>query len=276
MTKKDFELPDMDDYIAQQMEKAMSEAQQAMEDLPTQMEGLDNMMGALSSLVGGMSGGMPSGMSTQMNDLSSMLEGFGEQHEANVASLAGEPNWSLAADIQVGTKLHVVVHAVFDLDQLQQAWNSTQSAGFESLVSGVVAENVGEMEDGMMPQVMAQLQKGRSIAVVKDIDVLACRIQGAPGDAAETLQLSPEGNIPLVLDEGGLGFEFAPVLTIRNQWEHANIPTFSPMGKEIMVPFAHFKDKTPFELTFELTGQTDKIVVKLRFRMLDSSTMHGA
>jgi len=259
MTKDVFDLPDMDE-LARQMEDAMGKAEEAMEDLPTQMGEMENLMGSLSALMAGMPG--------QMEELSTAMAGFGEKHEANVESLAGEPDWSLEASIRVGEKLHIVVSAAFDLRKVREAWNSTQDAGFESLVEGVVAGPVGEMEPGLMGQIVGQLKKGRSIAVVEGVEVLACRIQGAPGDAAETLRLSPEGNIPLVMDEGGLGFEFAPLLTIRNSWETADIPTFSPMGEEIVVQLRHFESGEAFRLKFEPTGQEDEMTVELSFQPL--------
>ena len=198
MTKDAFDLPDMDE-LARQMEDAMAEAQKALADLPAQIGGLENVMGSLSALMGG----MPS----QLGELGPAMTGFEEQHEANVASLAGEPDWSVEANIRVGEKLHLVVSAAFDLGKVRETWNSTQGAGFE-LVKGVVTGTAGEIEAGLMGQIMGQLKKGRSIAVVQGVEVLACRIQGAPGDAAQKLQLSPEGNIPLMIDEVGLGLEF--------------------------------------------------------------------
>ncbi|MEA3341358.1 MAG: hypothetical protein U9R15_15445 [Chloroflexota bacterium] len=251
---------DMDE-LAHQMEAAMAEAQKATKDLPMQMGEIENVMGSLSALMGG--------MPAQMGELSTTMAGFEEKHEANVESLAGEPDWSVEASIRVGEKLHIVVSAAFDLGKVREAWSSTQGAGFESLVEGVVAGTAGEMETGLMGQIMGQLKKGRSIAVVEGVEVLACRIQGAPGDAAEKLQLSPEANIPLVMDEGGLGFEFAPLLTIRNNWESADIPTFSPMGEEIVVQPGHFESGEAFSLKFEPTGQEDEMTVELSFRPLD-------
>jgi len=260
MTKDAFEMPDMGE-LARQMEDAMAEAQKAMEDLPDQMAEMENVMGSLSTMMGG--------MPAQMQELSAAMAGFGEQHEANVASLAGDPDWSLEATIRVGDKLHVAVNAAFDLKTIKEAWQSTQGGEFESLVAGVVADAGEETDPELMGQIMGQLKKGRSIAVVKDVQVLACRIQGAPGDAAETLQLSPEGNIPLMMDEDGLGFEFAPLLTIRNRWENADVPTFAPMGEEIVVPLTRFEDGGPFTLTFETTEQEEEVTVELRFQQLD-------
>ena len=259
MANDTFDLPDMD-ALAHQMEDAMAEAQKAMEDLPAQMEGLEDVMGSLSTLLGD--------MPAQMEELSTAMAGFEEQHEANVASLAGEPDWAVEADIRVGETLHVLVSATFDLGKVREAWSSTQGAGFESLVAGVVAQSGEEVEAGMMDQITAQLKKGRSIALVEDVDVLACRIQGAPGDAADKLQLSPEGNVPLVMDEDGLGFEFAPLLTIRNRWERADIPTFTPMGAELVVPLVRFEKGDPFSLQFEPSGQEETMAVTLSFRPL--------
>lgn len=263
MTKRTFDLPDIPDMddLTRQMEDAMAEAQEAMADLPSQVEGLGDVMGALSGLMGNLPG--------QLGELGNAMAGFEEQHEENVASMAGELDWALEAEIRVGEKLHIVVSAAFDLAQVQQAWQSTQGADFEALVGGVVAANAGDLDEGTMGQVMEQLQKGRSIAMVEDIEVLACRIQGAPANAAEILQLSPEGNIPLVMDEGGLGFEFAPLLTIRNRWEHAAIPIFVPMGEEIMVPLEQFESGESFALTFEPAGQDDKLIVTLHFQPLN-------
>ena len=257
MTKDTFDMPDMDE-LTRQMQDAMNEAQEAMDALPGQMAEMEDVMGSLSALMGG--------IPAQMEELSSAMAGLGEKHEENVASLAGEPDWSVEASIQVGEKLHVVVRAAFDLEKVKQAWSSTQGAEFESVVKGTVTEAVGGTEPGLMDQIVGQLRKGRSIAIVKDVEVIACRFQGAPGDAARQLQLSPEGNIPLVMDEGGVGFELAPLLTIKNRWERANIPTFSPMGEEILVPLDHFERGEPFQLTFEPEGQEDEMTVTLSFQ----------
>lgn len=256
MTEESFEMPDLGD-LASQMEEAMAEAQKAMEDLPGQMEGLQDVMGSLSALMGG--------MPEQMQELSTAMAGFGEAHEANVAAMAGDPDWSIEASIRVGTVLHVVVHAALDLEQVRQAWNSTQSGGFESLIAGVAAQ-AGETDPGVLGQITEQLSKGRSIARVEEIEVLACRMQGAPADAAQDLQLSPEGNIPLVLDSGGLGFEFAPLLTIRNRWERANIPTFVPMGNEVVVPLDRFEPGEAFSLEFQPAGQEEDVRIALRLQ----------
>jgi hypothetical protein len=257
MTEDAFDLPDMDE-LARQMEDAMAEAQKAMQDLPTQMGELEGVLGSLSAMMGG--------MPAQMEELNSAMAAFGEWHGANVESLAGEPDWSVEANIWVGKKLHVVVSAAFDLENTKEAWSSTQAAGFESLVEGVVADAEGEVEAGLMDQIMGQLKKGRSIAVVESVKVLACQIQGAPRDAAEKLQLSPEGNIPLVMDECGVGFEFAPLLTIRNRWENADIPTFTPTGEDIVIPLERFENGETFRLEFEPTGQEETLTVALSFQ----------
>ncbi len=251
-----YDMPDMEE-LARQMKDAMSEAQKAMEDLPGQMAGMENVMGSLAGLV--------NDLPAQMGELGTAMAGFEEQHEANVASMAGDPDWLMEADIEVGEQLHVIVRAGFDLEQVIEAWNSTQGSEFESVVAGVVTQTAGGMEEGLMGQIMGQLKKGRSMALIDDMEVVACRIQGAPKDAAETLRLSPEGNIPLMMDEGGLGFELALMLTIQNRWEHANLPTFSPMGEEIVVPISHFEQGKPFEVTFEPDGQDEELTVKLHF-----------
>ncbi len=255
----EFDMPDMDE-LAHQMEEAMDEAKKAMAGLPGQMAEMENVIGSLSSLMGG--------LPAQMEELGTAMAGFEEQHEANVESMAGEPNWSMEASVEVGKKLHVIIRAEFDLGQVIEAWRSTQRADFDSVVSGVVTEAAGEVDDGVLDQIMGQLKKGRSLAVVEGIEVVSCRIQGAPGDAVETLQLSPEGNIPLVLNKGGLGFEFAPVLTIRNRWERADIPTFVPMGEEIVVPVSRFEGGEGFRMEFAPGGQEEPMRVVLRFEPL--------
>ena len=185
-----------------------------------------------------------------------------------ITCATGEPDWSLQATIRVGQKLHVVIQAAFDLENVVAAWHSTQDPDLEALVGGVVAGTGEDVDPGMMGQIMGQLKKGRSVARVEGVDVIACRIQGAPANAAETLQLSPEGNIPLVLDEDGLGFEFAPLLTIRNRWENADVPTFTPMGEEIVVPLKHFESGEAFRLEFEPAGQEEEMTVTLSFQPL--------
>jgi hypothetical protein len=259
MTKNDFETPDMED-IARQMQEAMDQAQKAMDELPGQLAGLEDVMGSLSGLMGD----MPS----QLGELSGAIEGFSGQHQANVDSMAGEPDWGLEAHIQVGSKLELVVNAVFDLENIKQAWQSTQGGGFESLVAGVVADSGEDYDAGTMGQIMDQLKQGRSIALVKGVDVLECRIQGAPGGAADLLQFSPEANIPLAMREDGLSLEFAPLLTIRNQWENAIIPTFSPMGDETVVPLSRFESGDHFSISFEPIGQEELISIELNFHPL--------
>jgi len=263
MTKDAFDRLDMDD-LASQMKDAMAKAQEAMEDLPDQMGEMGDLMGSLSALM--------EGMPAQMEALTTAMAGLGEQHEASVESSAGAPDWSVEAIIRVGEKLHLVVSAAFDLGKVREAWTSTQHASFDAIVEGAVAAgSAGEIEAGLMDQIMGQLKdKGRSMALVEGVQVLACRIQGAPGDAAAQLQLSPEANIPLVMDKNGLGFEFAPLLTIRNRWENANIPTFSPMGEEIVVPLAYFESGDAFRLSFEPAGQEEEMTVELTLRPLGS------
>ncbi len=255
MTEDAFDLPDMDD-LARQMKDAMAEAQKAMVDLPDQTGEMGNLMGSLSALM--------DGLPAQMEELTTAMAGLGEQHEANIESLAGEPDWSVEASIRVGNKLHLVVKAAFDLEKIREAWSSTQSTRLDAIVEGAVAATAGEIDASHMDQIMGQLKdKGRSVAVVEGVEVLACRIQGAPEDAGGQLQISPEANIPLVVDQGGLGFELAPLMTIRNRWENADIPTFSPTGEEIVVQLAYFERGEAFSIEFEPAGQEDEMAVKL-------------
>lgn len=252
MNSDSFEMPDMDD-LARQMQEAMDEAQQAMEDLPGQM---DSVLGGLSALMGD--------LPTQMQDLNAAMSGFGEMHKANAQALIGEPDWNLEATIKVGEILHLVVVAAFDLEKVVQTWESTQGDGLESLLSGLMGSMGGDdMEAGTMDQVMGQLEKGRGMAAIQRVDVLACHIAGSPANASETLQLSPEANIPLVLHEGSLGFEFAPMLTIRNKWEHATIPVFSPMGEDVVVDLARFDRQEPFSVRLAPQGQEHKVSIEL-------------
>jgi hypothetical protein len=261
MTEESFDMPDMDE-LARQMEDAMSQARQAMQELPTQMEGLGDVMGALSSLMGD----MPS----QMAGLGEAVSSFEEQHSNNVQELAGDPDWSLKANIRVGASLEVVVTADFDLQKVVQAWESTQGEGLESLVAGLVQETSGDdLEPGVMGQVMGQLKKGRGMAVVRSVEVRKCNLPGAPGNAAEKLQLSPEANISLVLHEEGLGFEFAPMLTIRNKWDNADIPTFSPMGDEVTVELSRFDDHKAFSQSITPAGQTYQVKIDLNLSPID-------
>ena len=61
----------------------------------------------------------------------------------------------------------------------------------------------------------------------------------------------------------------ALLLTIRNNWESADIPTFLPMGDEIVVQLSHFEGGQAFSLKFEPTGQDDEMTVELSFQPLD-------
>ena len=219
-------------------------------------------MGALSALMGN----LPS----QMANLGSALERFEDAHDANVESLAGDPDWQLTAEIQVESILKVTVTADFDLQAAISRWRSTQMGGFKSLVGGLVGESIGEeADDDLTDQVMEQLSKGRGIARVCQVIVQECRIAGAPADAAERLKMSPEANIPLVMDENGLGFEFAPMLTIQNRWEEADTPTFTPMGEDVVVPLSQFDSGVPLALQFTPEGQDYQVTIKLRLAPIE-------
>ena len=88
-------------------------------------------------------------------------------------------------------------------------------------------------------------------------------------DAAQTLQLSPQANIPLSMHEAGVSFEFAPMLTIRNSWERADIPTFAPMGDDIVVPITQFGTGEPFSMHFSPAGQEHQMSIDLSFERLE-------
>jgi len=259
MSDDAFSIPDMDDMM-RQMQDAMDEAQDALEDMPEMLSGLGEVMGSLSGLM--------DDLPSDLGDLTEAMGSFSERHAANAEALVGEPDWTLKADIRVGDVLHVAVQAALDLDKVVETWESTQRGDFDDIVSGVVAENVEDLEPGMMDQILGQLKQGRGMARVEDVDVLECAIAGAPANAADLLQLSPEANIPLVMTEGGLSLEFAPILTIRNTWEYADVPTFSPMASDILVPLDHFLSGDPFSLTFTPSGQTEDVHLTLHFQPL--------
>ncbi len=214
-------------------------------------------MGDLTSQMNEAMAGLPG----QMEELSEAMEDFGEQHEENVASLAGDPDWTVKADIAVGKVLHAVVTAEFDLKKIVQAQESTQGGDF----ADAVKQAAGDVDDDTMAQIMEQLGQGRSIAVVTKVDIKECSIAGAPGDAAKKVELSPEGNIPLAVKDGKLAFEFAPLLTIKNDWENADIPTFEPMADEVAVPLKSFDAGKAFSSTCSVSGQETALTIGLSF-----------
>jgi hypothetical protein len=209
-------------------------------------------------------------MPGQLAELSEAMSSFEDLHAANMAAAQGEPDWALTADIRVAKALRVIVDAEFDLQMVVDAWESTQAGELESLVGGLMqAEMADDLEPSMLGQVMGQLQQGRAMAGVRSVEVLECRFAGAPANATETLKISPEAGIPLASHTGGLSFEFAPILTIRNQWEKADIPTFSPMGQEIVVPLERFEAQEPFSVKFVPAGQEYDVSIEMSFRLLD-------
>lgn len=214
-------------------------------------------MGDIASQMNEAMAGLPG----QMEELSEAMEGFGEKHEENVASLAGNPDWAVKADIAVGKVLHAVVTAEFDLKKIIEAQASTQGGDF----SKAVKEAAGDVDDDTMAQIMEQLGQGRSLAVVKDIDVKECSIAGAPGDAASKVTLSPEGNIPLAVKDDALTLEFAPLLTIKNDWENADIPSFEPMADEVAVPLKSFDAGKGFAKKCSVSGQETALTIGLSF-----------
>ena len=190
MAEGDIELPNMED-LAKQMEEATAEVEKAMEGLE-QLGGIGDVIGSLSAVTEDTPG--------QLGDLTSAIGDFDQQDLQGVESAPGEPDWAMTARIQVGEALDVAVEASLDLASVEQAWQSTRGADFEDLVGETIADAGVEVEDGEMGQIMEQLSQGRSTAVVEQLDVLAVRMQGAPGDAEQTLQLSPEAGIPLSMD----------------------------------------------------------------------------
>ena len=251
-----FEMPDMND-INKQMQDAMEQAQKAMQDLPEQMGEMQNIMGSLSSLMGN--------LPDQLSGLGSAMQDFEEQHEENIEMAAGEPDWEIAANIHVGNILNVIVKAEFDLQQIVQAYQSTQGGGFEDLVRSVAGDAVNDLDEDTMGQVMEQLGKGRSTAKITMVKIQSCTIAGAPANTADQLQLSPQAGIPLVVDNNKIGFEFAPMLTIRNQWENANIPTFTPMAEQTMISLADFENGNLFQKKVSVDNQEMNIHVELVF-----------
>jgi len=260
MPNNGFEFPEIQDIddLSRQMEEAMQETQKAMDSLPDQMIELEDSLGSLSSLM--------NNLPDQMKELTNAMSSFDEQHQENLDLSAGEPDWALKADIYVGDIIHVLVNAAFNLDNIRQAWMSTQGEGFDSLVKGVIEGGNIELEEGDMGQILDQLQKGRSMAIIEEVDVLACNIAGAPSNAVKTLTLSPEANIPIMFNEYGIGFELAPFLTIRNQWENASIPSFTPMGADIVVPDEKFDGNEAFQITYKISGQEKPIQIVFHFQ----------
>ena len=251
-----FDMPNMDD-INKQMQDAMEQAQKAMDDLPEQMEDMQNVMGSLSSLMDNLPG--------QLNDLGSAMQNFETQHEENMETAVGQPDWEIAANIHVGSILNVIIKAEFNLQQIMQAYQSTQGGDFEDIVRSVAGDAVNELDEDTMGQVMQQLSKGRSTAKITTIKIQACSIAGAPANAADQLQLSPQAGIPLVMENNKIGFEFAPMLTIRNQWENANIPVFTPMAEQIMITIKDFENENLFQKKFTITNQDMEMQLELVF-----------
>jgi len=261
-----FSFPDMDDMM-RQMQDAMDDAQDAMEEARDAMDELPEMLGQLGGVMDSLSGVM-GGLPEQLGDLTGAMDGFAGRHADNVETLIGEPDWGLSAEIRIGEMLHLNVRAVFDLEKAVQTWQSTQRGDFEAVVGAVVEENASDLEPGMMDQILGQLKQGRGMARVEEIEVLICKIAGAPSDAADRLQLSPEANIPLAVTEAGISFEFAPLLTIRNDWEHADLPVFAPMGEQVVVPLTRFDPAEAFQLPFTVSDQDAPLTLLLHFRPL--------
>jgi len=259
MTDELFEMPDMDE-IQRSLNDALGEAQEAMENIPQQMNDLDNALGSLSNLM--------NDMPSQLAALGQAVGGFSESHQDNLETLVGEPDWKLKADIRVGNILHLEILGQLDIGKIKQTWGSTQGGGFDSLVSGVIGNAADDLDGDTMDQVMDQLKMGRGMARIERIDILSCSIQGAPGNAIDDLRLSPEGNIPLSLNDGYLNLEFAPALTIRNSWENASLPTFSPMAEEIQVPLSKFDKAAGFSDHFEPSNQEYQLMLDIHFEPL--------
>lgn len=267
----DFEMPDMGEIFNQLsegmkgMEEAMQGMEDALEDVQETMQEIPDMAGILSAF-SGLSKNLPG----QMGDLEEALGGFGELHEENLNNLAGKSDWAINANIQIGKILKLNVKAVFDLQNALQTYQSTQGSQMDEAINSVlgnIADIDADSELGDM--IKEELKQGRSAASVESIQVLSCTIAGAPANSAENLKLSPEAGIPIAVQEKGISFEFAPMLTIKNRWENAAIPVFVPMGEAVIVPIHKFDQAVPFKETFQIDQEKQTILISIDFQLLE-------
>lgn len=197
------------------------------------------------------------------------LESLAPSPEGNLELLVGKPNWAICADIRLGQVLRLALEAAFDLDKAVQTWRNLGDTDRREVVQDIVQDALGfEVDPEILGQAMGQVQKGRGLAVVKSLQVVDCRIPGVPEDVVQVLRLAPETSIPLVMHENGVGFDFAPVLAIRDHWGGAKIPTFVPTGEEIVVPMERFGRGQAFSARFTLSSQDYPLVVDLKFEPL--------
>ena len=183
-------------------------------------------------------------------------------------SLLGEPDWRVTATVRVEEMLVVEVVADFDLRKTIQTWRYIRSGRLEAMLGG--GDEGRSRDEASMRKVLDDLQQGRGLAVVREIHVERCELPGAPETAAEEIRFTPEMNVPLLMHQNGLGFEFAPVLTIRNQWEKAIVPAFFPMGEEVVVPLSRFQSGQPFTVRVSPEGQEYDVKLALHFAPLDT------
>ena len=261
------EMPDMNDLFGQLtdslsgLEETLEEVQEVMEDLPEQMPQLGEIMSAFSNL--------GKGEAPDFGDLEDALGGFGEMQEELSQQISSEPDWEMESRIQIASLLEIQVSAVFNLQKVLQAYESTQNPDMDGAIEDVL-KNIPDLDlgGGMQEMIKEQLKQGRGAARVQEVDVLRCSFAGAPPDAAEKLRLSPEANIPLSIKERQINFEFAPMLTIKNRWENADPPVFQPMAEQVRVNLEAFKTQNSFRKSFTFKQSGREISIKIQFSKL--------
>ncbi len=228
-----------------------------MEEVPMQIEEIQDAPDSVSK---------GDEVLSKTSGLDVALESLAPSQEGSLEHLIGSPNWDMCADIRLGKVLRLTVEAAFDLEKVIQTWRNLSDAERREVVQDIVQDALGfEVDPEILGQAMGQVQKGRGLAIVKSLQVLHSHIPGVPESVA---QAAPETNIPLVMHENGLGFDFAPVLAIRNNWGETKIPTFVPTGEDIVIPMERFVGGRAFSARFSLSGQDYPLVVDLKFEPL--------
>lgn len=251
--KFDFEMPEIPD-----LGKMFDELSETLEELPGLIEestkASESMdmpdLGALMSGLAGLANNLPGDLSS----LENAMAGFGDQHAENMESAVGEPDWEFKFKIDVGEILSLAVEGEMDVSSLLAAHEATQTGEMGQEIDQVLDNLVDfEVDDALRADIFTQLKQGRGMARITSIRVLTCSIAGAPSKAAEQLTLSPEANIPLSVKNGSICFELAPMLTIKNKWDHAHIPTFVPFEGHVSIEIQKLSNQSKIveELAFE-------------------------
>jgi hypothetical protein len=251
-----FELSRIEGEITSQS-SVLNQMQRAMDELPSQIQHIQQRLDRLSASM--------EGVPAVLEEKGTILAEVDTFRMPQAPKKELKPDWGLEADVRVGRTLRVSVYATFALGNVTDAPHDP-CTDLDLRLHRILDRKWMTQQPETAPN-----QSKRTKIEVYNIQVQKCRIRGAPQDAERTMILSPEAGIPIVLLDDDLCFDFAPALTIKNEWEGAETPSFRPMGEEIRVPLEDFEKRHSISRRLALKDQDQRMTVRLHCEPLRES-----